>query len=203
MKLKKLAAALLALVLILAFAVSASAEILNGEVYKYVKTNTGTGLYVRSTPSAKDDSNIVDMLPYGTRVRIDGYENNGVWALISFEGCRGCYVYTRYLSDTNPGKYVPPVVPTPTPAPSPAPSGSQISFDTFRHVTPYQAMVSTGSPTGRVYLRWAPGTAYAYMTVCYQGTGLTVLAEGDGWCQVMLNSNGYVGFMSAKYISKI
>ena len=194
---KKVITSILALVLIAALALSACAEVVDGEVYMYIKTNTGVGLRVRSTPDTTSSDNIVATLPYGTRVRVDGYEENGVWALISYEGCRGCYVYTRYLSATNPGKYVPPVDPTPDP------QGSVISFSTFKHVTPYQAYVSTGSPTGRVYLRWAPGTAYAYETVCYQGTALTVLAEGDGWYQVMVNSTGYVGFMSAKYITRL
>ena len=195
---KKILTAILALVLIAALAVSASAEIIGGETYMYIKTNTGVGLKVRSTPEVlEDNSNVVDVLPYGTQVRVDGYEKNGVWALISVGGARGCYVYTRYLSAKNPGKYVPPV------DPDPVPSGSIISFGTFKHVTPYEAMVSTSSPTGRVYLRWAPGTAYAYETVCYQGTRLTVLAEGDGWYQVMVNETGYVGFMSAQYIARI
>lgn len=197
---KKIITSILALILIAALALTASAEIIDGETFMYIKTNTGVGLKVRSTPEVlKDDSNVVDVLPYGTRVRVDGYEKNGVWALISVDGCRGCFVYTRYLSAKNPGRYVPPVDPTPTPDPA----GTRIDFKTFKHVSPYQAMVSTGTPTGRVYLRWAPGTAYAYETVCYQGTTLTVLAEGDGWYQVMVNENGYVGFMSAKYITRI
>lgn len=192
---KKIITSILAIMLIAALALTASAEIIDGETYMYIKTNTGVGLHVRSTPDTTTEDNIVALLPYGTRVRVDGYEKNGVWARISYEGCRGCYVYTRYLSATNPGKYIPPVDPTP--------EGTKVDFKTFKHVTPYRAMVTTASPTGRVYLRWAPGTAYAYETVCYQGTIITVLAEGDGWYQVMVNNNGYVGFMSAKYITKI
>lgn len=194
---KKILTVILALVLVAALALSASAEVIDGEIYMYIKTNTGVGLRVRSAPDARDDSNIVMSLPYGTRVRVDDFVKDGVWAQISYQGCRGCYVYTRYLVDTDPGRYVPPVDPTPDP------EGTKIDFRTFKHVTPYAAMVTTGTPTGRVYLRWAPGTAYAYETVCYQGTWLTVLAEGNGWYQVMVNETGYVGFMSAKYITKI
>lgn len=192
--------ALICLMLIALTAFPAYHASADEEVYRWIKTNTGVGLNVRSTPSTANDSNIVDTLPYGAMVRVDGYEKNGVWALISFEGARGCYVYTRYLVDYDPGKYVPK-----KDEPKKDDPGSKtytVSFDTFKHVTPYLATVSTGSPTGRVYLRWAPGTAYAYMDVCYQGTELTILAVGDGWCQVIVNSNGYVGFMSSKYIVK-
>ena len=201
MKLNKIASLLLVMMLVFGIAAMAHAEVIGGETFKYVKTNTGVGLNVRQEPNSK--SPIVDTLPYGARVRIDGYSDNGVWALISYEGARGCYVYTRYLVDKNPGKFNPTPTPTvkPTTSPTDAPK-TQVSFDTFKHVKPYQAMVTTGSPTGRVYLRWAPGTAYAYETVCYQGTEITVIAEGAGWYQVMINSNGYVGFMSAKYITK-
>ena len=167
------------------------------EIYMWIKTNTGVGLNVRREPS--EQSEIVATLPYGTMVRVDGYEKNGVWALISFEGARGCYVYSRYLTNKDPGKYQPD---QPKEQPAEEKKGYTVDFGTFKHVLPYAAMVSTGSPTGRVYLRWAPGTAYAVMDVCYQGAELTVLSEGDGWCQVMLNSNGYVGFMSSKYIVK-
>ena len=192
---------LLALALTAIPAAGASAE---EEIYRWIKTNTGVGLKVRSSTSTKDDSNVVDVLPYGTQVRVDGYEKNGVWALISVGGARGCYVATRYLVDYDPGKYTPqkddPQKDDPKKDDPKKPY--TVDFKTFKHVTPYLAMVSTGSPTGRVYLRWAPGTAYAYMDVCYQGTELTILAEGDGWCQVIENKTGYVGFMSKKFIVK-
>ena len=184
---------LIALMLTSALPVAAFATDASGkEVYKWVKTNTGVGLNVRR--EASDDAAIVDVLRYGTMVRVDGYEKNGKWALISYDGARGCYVYTAYLSDTDPGKY--------EPKKDDPKKGYTVDFKTFKHVLPYSAMVKTGSPTGRVHLRWAPGTDYAVMDVCYHGTDLTVLSVGDGWCQVMLNSNGYVGFMSSKYIVK-
>ena len=198
---------LLALVCLVAIMLTVVFPVVNAfaesEVYRWVKTNSGVGLKVRQQPNNK--ATVVDVLPYGTQVRVDGYSDDRQWALISVDGARGCYASTKYLVDYNPGKYTPKKDdPQKDDPKKDDPTGKYtVSFSTFKHVTPYLAMVNTGSTTGRVYLRWAPGTAYAFENVCYHGTEITVIAEGDGWYQVIENKTGYVGFMSSRYIVKI
>ena len=198
---KRIIALVCALILMMAVA----APIASAEVWKtaYVKTNSGIGLNAREAPSTS--AKIIITIPYGAEVTITGYTNNKSWASIRYEGGNAGYVSTRYLVSSKPGPYKPTPTPKPTAKPTVKPTanpGTTVSFSTFKHVTPYAAVVYTSTPTGTVHLRWAPGTAYASMGICVQGTEITVLSEGKGWYQVRVENNGYVGFMSSKFIVK-
>lgn len=195
---KRIIALVCALILMMAVA----APIASADEWRtaYVKTNSGVGLNAREAPNTT--SKIIITIPYGAEVTITGYSNNKSWASIRYEGGNAGFVSTRYLVFSKPGPK-PTAKPTSKPTAKPtATPGTTVSFSTFKHVAPYAAVVYTSTPTGTVHLRWAPGTAYASMGVCVQGTELTVLAEGNGWCQVRVENNGYVGFMSSKFIVK-
>lgn len=196
---------IIALVCALMLVIAMAAPIASADewTYAWIKTNSGCKLNAREAPSTT--AKVVTSIPYGAEVTITGYTNNRSWASIRYEGANVGYVSTRYLVFYNPGKYQPTAKPTAKPTVKPtatANPGTTVSFSTFKHVTPYAAVVYTATPTGTVHLRWAPGTAYASMGICMQGTPITVLAEGNGWFQVRNEVNGYVGFMSAKYIVK-
>lgn len=198
---KRIIALVCALILMMAVA----APIASADVWKtaYVKTNSGVGLNAREAPSTS--AKIIITIPYGAEVTITGYSNNKSWASIRYDGGNAGYVSTRYLVSSNPGPYKPTAKPTAKPTVKPTATtnpGTTVSFSTFKHVEPYAAVVYTSTPTGTVHLRWAPGTAHASMGICVQGTEITVLAEGKGWCQVRVENNGYVGFMSSKFIVK-
>lgn len=200
---KRIIALVCALILMMAVA----APIASADEWKtaWVKTNSGIGLNAREAPST--DAKIIITIPYGSEVTITGYSNNKAWASIRYQGGNAGYVSTRYLVFYKPNPYKPTPKPTTKPTAKPtvqptAKPGTTVSFSTFKHVTPYAAVVYTSTPTGTVHLRWAPGTAYASMGVCVQGTELTVLAEGNGWYQVRVEKTGYVGFMSSKFIVK-
>lgn len=106
------------------------------------------------------------------------------------------YILSCYLKDAEH------TAPAPTPTPTPSPVTPDAAFSSFRFVTSYSAKVQTNTVNGTVYLRWGPGTSYPAMSVIKNGASVTVLAEGAGWYQIRVNSTGYTGFMSSKYIAR-
>ena len=87
---KRLLGMLIAMMLIAAMVVPATAEVKT----MYVRTNTGISLHVRSSPNVTKN-NIIGSLKYGEAVGVDHYLGNG-WAEIVYGAKRG-YVATRYL----------------------------------------------------------------------------------------------------------
>lgn len=162
----------------------------------WVKTANGKTVNARRTPTTNAD-NIIYELPYGFKVMIIGYEKNAQWALCDIGNGVNAYIMTRYLSRTNPGKK-----PTPTVTPQPTAKPETIDYSSFRYVTPYTAYVRPSSPTGFVNMRWAPSKSVQVIAIYYQGSPLTVIAQGHNWCQVRDEVNGFTGFMMSSFLTR-
>lgn len=209
---KKLSVRMLCLVLVLMFAAlsTASAATTNVREYKYIKTNSGIALNVRSDPW-KAENNIVTSLPYGSLVLVYQYSDNGTWAYIEGQrpghtGTVKGWVSSTYLVKNDPGKYVPPVDPTPTPAPS-----SNKTFDAVNNAAkalkvlsvPYTTVIQTKNATNYVHLRWFPNTNAVYSGAYLRNTPIIVLAESNDWAQVQIVSDGKIGFIIKSCVAPV
>lgn len=161
----------------------------------YVKTNSGVGLHVRSTPEVRKN-NVLGSIRYGGSVLVDHFMSNG-WAVIVYNS-RTAYVASRYLVSTKPsGK----VTPTPTPSSS-ALDAMNAEFKSAQKVTPYAVIVNPERVTSWVNLRWAPSTSARSLTTYRAGTQLTVIAKTNHWSQVQ-DAQGNVGFVYTAYTATV
>ena len=183
--------------------------------YYYVKTENGKGLNVRNAP--RMDSNVVGSLKYGTRIHVDGF-TTPEWALILYKydpGTSGgldyyaAWVSTRYLTRTNPGKFVKATTAPATSSKSAATKNASsleainAIFRTAKQVeSPYTVVARPSRASGWVNLRWAPNTEAVRIATCPQGKKLTVLAEMKDWYQVKDPATGMIGFISSKFVTK-
>ena len=95
------------LVACLLLALAVPAALADEGTVMYVKTSKGGGIYVRSSMSAVDNSNVVGSLPYGSRVVTYGGNFNG-WTMIDYADGGDYYVMYRYLVPDPPEPYVNP-----------------------------------------------------------------------------------------------
>ena len=65
----------------------------------YVNTPNGKALNFRSSKSTRSDDNILDWIPYGTKVFVTNWD--GTWATIKYNGATA-YVVQKYLSIARP-----------------------------------------------------------------------------------------------------
>ncbi len=191
---KRIVSMILAILLIASFAFALA------DTY-YVKTNSGINLNYRSEPKV-EPSNVLGSFKYGTELKNVIPMTNG-WSQVTLSDGRIVYVFTRYLSKTNPGEYVNPDKDTSTEEDvAAALAAMNAQFKSAKKVkTPYTIMVNPGRVTGWVYLRWAPSTSAQQIATLPYGKELTVLAELTNWYQVQDKTTGAIGFISRRYTS--
>lgn len=72
----------------------------------FLKVNTPSGVNLRSSPSAADESNIMQGIPNGTILAVVGESANG-WANVQIQGLTG-YVSEQFLIAASPAEAVAP-----------------------------------------------------------------------------------------------
>ena len=204
---KKLIGLLLAMILLAALAVPATAEDQGRDMYVY--TQNGKELLVRSSMSTTED-NVVGSLPFGAKVITYGSPQPG-WTIIDYgDGSFSAYVMSRFLVKSKPT------------AGKPASSGTKSSsgadsknFDTTSATTveqintllasakvvePYSVTVRPVRASGWVYMRWIPSRQSKQIATYGANQQLTVIAELKDWYQVQDPATGRVGFIYKSYI---
>ncbi len=194
---KKMIGLVLAVVTLFLLVVPATAAVLEKDMYVYTKN--GKNLYVRSSMSTADSSNIIGSLRYGTKVHTYGGNFNG-WTMIDY-GDGDAYVMYRFLTDTYPGPY------NPSPAPAPADTRSATTVAQLNTlvasataVEPYTVTVRPTRASGWAYLRWFPSRNSDAIATYGANHELTVLAILKDWYQVSDPDTGKVGFIYKSYV---
>ena len=206
----KRCAMLLAAALLVLAAASASAA----TRYLYRESGKNITVYTR------DHSEVIRTMRSGTKVETEG-EEGGYTAIRvpEFVGGFG-YVKSKYVVSRIPPKphpthkpqphptHRPQPQPThrphPQPEPEPEPDTSLDSlnrvFRTMRLSGSYTVLVRPSRQGGYVNFRYGPSSDTAAIDQLYNGHALTVIAEGNGWLQVMDPRSGRVGFISSLYV---
>lgn len=190
MKKKSFLILLLALVLLLALPVTASAA-----TTKYVKTNSGTNLRMRSGPST--DYEIVDHIPYGGKVTVKATQ--GSWSQVTYNGTTA-WVSSRYLVSTKPTKK------TVTSNTAPVSSGSSTGavngtmFSGFSFAN-YYVRVTPTTPGSFVNMRWAPSKSMPVQAKYFADQVLYVIKQNNSWCQVYDVENNRLGFIMRSMVN--
>ena len=198
----------LALIAILALACLPAVSSAKAEYTRWVYTENGKSLNVRSEPATGD--NIIGSLAYGQAVSVIGALPNG-WSTIAWAYGSGsyylAYVQTRFLVDYEPSGRRP--SPNPTAAPTSQTSYEKIVSDmnaefasAKKVATPYTVTSRPSRASGWVNLRWAPSTEMERIATCPQGKELLVIAELNGWYQVQDPVTGMIGFISRQFVSR-
>ena len=203
---KKLIGLLLAMMLLAALAMPATAEDQGRDMYVY--TQNGKDLLVRSSMSTTED-NVVGSLPFGAKVITYGSPQSG-WTVIEYgNGSFSAYVMSRFLVKSKP---------TAKPSASGTKSSSGTdskNFDTTsattveqintllasaKYVEPYSVTVRPVRASGWVYMRWIPSRHGKQIATYGANQQLTVIAELKDWYQVQDPATGKVGFIYKSYI---
>ena len=170
----------------------------------YVKTQNGGGVYVRSSMSTADDSNILGSLPYGSKVVTYGGNYNG-WTMIDYgDGSSDCYVMYRFLVPDPPAPYVNPTQDDTNFSTKEAATIGQMNtlVAGARYVTPYIITVNPTRASGWVYVRWFPSRNARELATLGANAQLTVLAELKDWYQVSDPATGKIGFIYKSYVQR-
>ena len=201
---KKAIALILAAVLLAAVASAALAESQGTDMYVYTKN--GKVLKVRSSMSTKDDSNVIGVLNYGTKVIIYGHKDG--WAMIDY-GNRTGYIMYRFLVKNKPAPYKGSASETQAPdtdanefSTKNAATVAQLNtlIASAKTVTPYTVTVRPTRASGWVYMRWFPSKSAQEMATFNSNYDLTVIAELKDWYQVSDPATGKVGFIYKSYV---
>ena len=172
--------ALLLLMTVLPLCASAS-------TYMWVSTGNYAPLNVRSQPSASAAK--IGELANGTRVLVLSYAGNN-WALVQPDGwTTTAYVSTSYLTAKSPSSSDDSQTQTIV--------DNTFRFGNFRHVSHRTVYVKPYVTGSFINLRWGPSRAATVMTRLYANHPLIVVAEGNGWYQVIDEMNDYYGFIEA------
>jgi len=140
-----------------------------------VATQRNRILYLRSSPSSRDKSNIITMMPRGAVITV--LEKGGTWTKVRYNGRTG-YAMTAFLS-------FPSTVPLPQPTVTPG--------------DPTKAIVTT-QPGRSLNLRSSKNSAIKSNIIDYipSATLLTLVERGPTWSMVQYkDKTGYVmsGFL--------
>ena len=201
---KRILVSVMALVLILAVATTAFADI------RWIKTGNGKAANGRSGPGK--DYQLVAYVPYGSQVQITGTSQNGYTPIMLTSGSDEVYVLTKFLVTYDPGTYVPS-------SSSSKPSGGSSSggssggtaglqsaivkeFKAARFVTPYEVTTYHKRASGLINMRWAPSKKATLIHAYSSGEKLMVLAELKTWSQVQDPETGWVGFVRSDFLQK-
>ena len=209
---RKLTSLTLTVTLIMSMMLACGSAYAMGTKTFYVNTNSGTGgsLRMRADPWVAD--NVVASIPYGTKLQIAGYSDDGQWGFCSYGTVTG-WVMMKFLSEYEPG---PSKKTTQTPTPSPASNASDgdyiLSFINNEFavmakntlVTRYQVKVTPPKLTTKCYLRWAPHqSTRAMRSDLMYGDILTVVAEGDKWLKVIDLETDQTGFITKSLTTRV
>ena len=197
---KKVIGLMLAMMMLVMLASTAMSEILVRDMYVYTKN--GKNLYVRSSMSTKDDSNVIGSLPYGTKVTTYGGNFNG-WTMIDYGDYGDAYVMYRFLVLDKPAPYNPSQNPSTKDFSSmDATTVDQMNtlVTSVRPVEPYTVTVRPTRASGFVYLRWFPSRNAAVVDSYRANAELEVIAELKDWFQVTDPETGKVGFIYKSYV---
>ena len=161
------------------------------------------------TVYTRDRSQVIRTMKSGTKVETEG-EEDGYTAIIvpEFVGGFG-YVKSKYVVSKIPPKPTPPPkppTPRPQPDPDPEPDTSLDAlnrvFRTMRLSETYTVLVKPSRVGGYVNFRYGPSADTAAIDHLYEGHALTVIAEGNGWLQVIDPISNRVGFISSRYVEE-
>ncbi len=202
---KKIIGMMLAMVMLAVIASAAMAEFQGTDMYVYTKN--GKNLYVRSSMTTRDDSNIIGSLKYGTKVVTYGGNFNG-WTLIDYGDFGDAYVMYRYLVKEKPAPYTPSSSTTPAQKTAEFSSKEAATVAQLNSLTasarvvsvPYTVTVRPTRASGWVYLRWFPSKSAEVLATFNANKQLTVLAELKDWYQVSDPDTGRVGFVYKSYV---
>jgi len=179
---------------------------LGASVVRYVYTPNGKALNVRTWPSAESD--LAGKLAYGAAVTVEGYTDDGQWAIIRYQK-GSAYVMTRYLTDQKPGAK-PTAVTTPAPTATTSTTDAQrilasleAEWATYQAVAPFAVQARPTSQNGWVNLRYAPSTELGFIRRLYQGHQLVVIAKTDNWYQVQEVASGVTGYIMRRYTTRV
>lgn len=161
---------------------------------KYVYTSNGKSLNMRKQPITHANNRIMH-IPYGAKVTVDHYVENGSWAYIQYSGKKG-YVMSRYLVSEKP-----PEKRTSSGSSSSSSGGSSASYEGFA-ATSYKATIRPSAPGGFVNLRWGPSKSVRILQRMYDGQEVEVIAQNKTWAQVRVTSNGSVGFIMRAFLTQ-
>ena len=195
---RKIIGWMLAISLLLALAVPAA--LADDGTVMYVKTQNGGVVYIRSSMSTADSSNIIGSLPYGSKVVTYGGNYNG-WTMVDY-GDGDAYVMYRFLVLDPPGPYVDPRQEDRDFSTKDAGTIGQMNtlVTNARFVTPYVITVNPTRASGWVYVRWFPSRSAKEVTTLGANAQLTVLAELKDWYQVSDPATGKIGFLYKSYV---
>lgn len=167
---------------------------------RYVYTENGGSLNVRSEPRV--DDNIISTIPFGTGVYVDYDLGNG-WTQIAWGGEYDfAYVQTRFLVRNKPGRRPS----QPAADDDPGDNSSSIGelnriFRTYRRVdNPFTVTVRPVRASGWVNVRFAPSKLAELLSTQRDGAQLLVIGELQDWYQVENPNTGEVGYISRKYV---
>ncbi len=199
---------MLALVLVSGLAVSPACA-----AERFVFSNNGYPVKLRSTPDASDESNVITKIMRGTCVEVQYVTDSGKWACVYIPGeDLDGFMMTQFLT-ADRAKAEASMDIQPRTAPPSAASGTSaasndvlnalnVQFRSMVYVAPYTAYVVPNHASQRINMRWAPSTAAMVMDTYARGDILTVLAEGASWAQVLDESTGRIGFVSRSFLSR-
>lgn len=166
----------------------------------YVKTESGTGVHLRTGPST--DYDIMETVPYGAAVEVVEMLYGSAWVNVAHNGNYG-YMMMRYLSYDKP---------TPAPSPTKKPSGGggggssseeammKRVFSGFNE-SRYEAVVVPSTPSGFVNLRWAPTKSAPVRSQYWAGGILQVKARNSEWSEVYDPATDMHGFMMTYFLT--
>ena len=196
---KKVISLMLSMMLLVLFASAALAESQGSDYYVY--TQNGKGLKVRSSMSTKDDSNVLGVLPYGSKVIIYGTRDG--WAMIDYKNTTG-YVMFRFLVKQKPDAHKPSDSTEKKTADTTKDASTVAQMNTLiasaRFVDPYTVTVRPVRASGWAYMRWFPSQSAEPMATFGANYQLTVIAELKDWYQVSDPATGKVGFIYKSYV---
>ena len=207
---RKFTALTLASMMILSLLLACAPSYAMGTKTFYVNTNNGTGgaLLMRSDPWV-DPNNVVTKIPYGTKLQVAGYSDDGQWGFCSYGSATG-WVMMKFLSEYVPG---PSKKKTQTPVPA-GPTDDDYLLNFINNefalmarntlVNRYQVKVTPSKVTTKCYLRWAPHqSTRAMRSDLMYGDILIVVAEGNKWLKVIDPETDQTGFISKNLTTRI
>ncbi len=188
---------IVALVSIVALLVSMFAFMAPASAYYcvYSHCRNGKPLNVRAQPTK--NSEIIDTIPYGDPIYVNGDAGNGFLALNDFG-----YVQASLTCSYYPGPYNPADFPTKSPAEQ-TQSALDATFASAKTVTPYMiTLQATPRSKGVANVRWQPIKSAKLLRAYAPGTQLKVLAELNKWYQVQDPTTQEVGYVNVAYVVK-
>ena len=148
-------------------------------------------------------------VPYGGKITLLDSSTYSGCLHVSYNGYYG-WVDKGDVTSKNPFEPTPTPKPTktakPTKKPNPTkkatttPTKAPSLYGSFEFVDKY-VKVSLTKDNSQLNMRWAPTTGENNIIASYEnGAVLHVIAESDGWVQVLDEENWRVGFMAADYL---